>query len=250
MPHHARIIWYDRLDSTNDEALRQIREIDNLSVIAAREQTAGRGQRGNTWTAAPGENLTFSLVLRFGPGGLPAFPAAGQFRLTAMMTLAVRQYLAGRGIDARIKWPNDLYVGDRKICGMLIENGLHGSEMAYSVLGVGLNVNQAVFPETLPNPTSMTRVTGERYDAHRELEALIAATLPLTDRLQDAEGLHAEYLRHLYRRDAWRDYVDCASGTVFRAAIRSVTPEGLLLLAPADGGPLRPYRFKEVNYIL
>ena len=162
------IIWLESVDSTNEEAKRHISDIDNLSVLSALEQTAGRGQRGNTWTSAPGENLMFSIVLKFSeePDGngesacMPLLPARDQFILNEIASLSVVDFLSQHGIPARIKWPNDIYVGSKKICGILIENSLRGSEISTSIIGIGLNINQRNFNVNLPNPTSMVLERG------------------------------------------------------------------------------------------
>ena len=121
-----------------------------FTLVTADYQTAGRGQRGNSWESERGQNLLLALVAR------PAFlPAAAQFRLSQTIALAVADTVARYTDDVAVKWPNDVYVGDRKICGMLIENSLKGQQMHTSTIGIGLNVNETAFPEYLPNPVSM-----------------------------------------------------------------------------------------------
>ena len=148
------IMWFKSVDSTNEEARRRISEIDNLSVLSALEQTAGRGQRGNKWTSNAGENLMFSVVLKFSPE-YSGLDARDQFVLNEIAALSVVDFLRSHGIHAQIKWPNDIYVGSRKICGILIENSLRGNRLSSSIIGIGLNINQRNFDVNLPNPTSM-----------------------------------------------------------------------------------------------
>ena len=114
-----KTLWLDTIDSTNSEALRRLPELPGGTVLAAREQTAGRGQRGNTWFTDPGKNLTFSIILKNLP--LSALEAV---RLNFLTSVAVASFLESHGVKAAIKWPNDIYVDGRKICGMLIENSL------------------------------------------------------------------------------------------------------------------------------
>ena len=161
------IIWLDRVKSTNDEARRHISEIDNLSVVSALEQTKGRGQRGNRWSSQPGENLTFSLIVKDF-----RIKANEQSAISQATALSLTKLLGRHGIEARIKWPNDIYAGDNKICGILIENSLKGMEIDWSIIGIGLNVNQTSFPEDLPNPTSMRLCTGNSnpYNTREILE--------------------------------------------------------------------------------
>jgi len=154
------IIWFERIDSTNEEARRHISDIDNLSVLSASEQTAGRGQRGNTWTSRPGENLTFSIVLKS-----PVLMAEDHFALNEIAALSVTDFLSIYGIKAEIKWPNDIYVDGRKICGILIENSFRGKSISTSIIGIGLNINQRNFNVNLPNPTSMV-LCRQNHDTH------------------------------------------------------------------------------------
>lgn len=167
MESKTDIIWLERVDSTNDEARRHISEIDNLSVVSALEQTKGRGQRGNRWSSQPGENLTFSLVVKDF-----RIKANEQSAISQTTALSLTDLLSRHEIKAHIKWPNDIYAGDEKICGILIENSLKGSEIDWSIIGIGLNVNQTAFPEDLPNPTSMKLCTGNSnpYNTREILE--------------------------------------------------------------------------------
>lgn len=170
MESKTDIIWLERVDSTNDEARRHISEIDNLSVVSALEQTKGRGQHGNTWLSMPGENLTFSLIVKDF-----RIKANEQSAISQATALSLTKLLGRYGIEARIKWPNDIYAGDNKICGILIENSLKGMEIDWSIIGIGLNVNQTSFPEHLPNPTSMRLCTenSNPYNTRTILEEYI-----------------------------------------------------------------------------
>ncbi len=164
------IIWLDVTDSTNDEARRHISDIDNLSVIAAMEQTSGRGQGNHTWLSQRGMNLLFSIVMKFEEGELPAKDV---FRISEATSRSIVQFLAVHGIDAWIKPPNDIYVGENKICGTLIENSVRGSWVMHSIIGIGLNINQRNFDVSLPNPTSMAMETGKAYDVDVCLEQFL-----------------------------------------------------------------------------
>ena len=150
------IRWFDTIDSTNTRLVALHSELPDRTVYAARFQTAGRGQQGNRWESRAGENLMFSILLK------PDFlPASDQFILSQIVALGLLDYLQSRGLTATIKWPNDIYAGDRKICGTLIETGLADKRVSWAVTGIGLNVNQQVFDPSLPNPTSMTLETAE-----------------------------------------------------------------------------------------
>lgn len=150
------IVWLDKVDSTNSETKRRMDSLSDLSVISAHAQTAGRGQGDHVWLSEPGLNLTFSIALKYGEGGiLGNLAAANQSVINEMISKTILELLSDYGIEARIKWPNDIYVSDKKICGILIEHSVMGASLVHSIIGVGLNVNQTVFDESLPNPTSM-----------------------------------------------------------------------------------------------
>lgn len=198
MGETCHIIWYDEIDSTNSEAVRRLGELDNMSVLAARCQTAGRGKDTRKWLAAPGENLTFTLVLKFAEPGAsrqkelresgrpwPPFPASYQMLLSAAAAAGVVNFLAGQGISAWVKWPNDVYVGKEKICGILIEHRTDGNFLKSSIVGIGVNLNQTVFPPELVNPVSVASLTGKRLDTDVGLELLC--------------GILEEKMRSVYR---------------------------------------------------
>lgn len=235
------VIWLDSIDSTNSEALRRLPELSGGTVLAAREQTAGRGQRGNTWFSAPGENLTFSIVLK----DLP-LKAPQAVRLNYMTSVAVASYLESHGVEAAIKWPNDIYVNGKKICGMLIENVLGAQgEVKASVVGIGINLNQKLFPQ-LANATSLSLCTGEAY----ELEAELGKFLSLFDGLQiHSPELFASYSARLFRCGIPATYHDLLTDREYRGVIEGVEPDGRLHIKE-EGGPDHYYRFKEVSYIL
>ena len=246
MENKMRIKWLAEADSTNNVLLRHIRDYDNLSVVAAVSQTAGRGQRGNRWVSAPGDNLTFSLLLK--PQGLPAREVMA---LTCLATLAVRDTLRGEGVAAVIKWPNDIYVGKRKICGMLVENGLEGADIAWSVIGIGINLNQTEFPGEVLNPTSLKRLTGRSYELEPFLEKVcrgLEERLPELEAAEGRNGLLQAYEQDLFQKDIAATYRDLATGEEFIGTIRGITPEGLLRVEAE--GLERTFGFKEVGYIL
>ena len=151
--------------STNDDAKRP--EYRHGDIVWAERQTAGRGQRGHSWTSPEGENLTFTLVLE------PVFlPVGEQFLLSEAVTLALTDTFAAFGIDARIKWTNDIYVGDKKLVGILIEHSYSGPTLARTIAGIGINVNQRAFDPALPNPVSMAVASGRTFDRREVLVGL------------------------------------------------------------------------------
>ena len=238
------IMWSEELDSTNEEARRRISDLDNLSVLSVERQTAGRGQRGNSWRSAPGENLTFSIILKFrtcdslsDDAAMPSLKAADQFILSEISSLAIVRLLENHGIKASVKWPNDIYVGSCKVCGMLIENSLRGSSVSSSIIGIGLNVNQRNFDVSLPNPTSMlleamkqeyfpaiavnhldklyvnTRDYIPQFDLPALLDEFMNIFVNFIDRFMDDrqdsfDELRDEYLSHLWRLNETARFID------------------------------------------
>lgn len=197
------IIWLETVDSTNSVLRKRIPDLDNLSIIAASEQTAGRGQGTHTWFASPGANLTFSILFRF--EGDCALAVADVILVTQVTTLAIRDYLLRYGVEARIKWPNDIWVGDRKICGILIENTLENGSVRESVVGIGLNINETQWPERLPNPVSLRELTGRSFDIHQELPLLRHEICRRFGQLASSGGrcsLQEEFGKYMFRLHA------------------------------------------------
>ena len=202
MDDKAGIIWLKLTDSTNDEARRRLDALDNLSVLAAETQTAGRGQGDHTWTSAPGQNLTFTLVLKFPP--CAPIATSEILLITQAVTGGIRRYLLSKGVESRIKWPNDIYVGDRKICGILIENILDGKQVSSSMIGIGLNLNQDRFPADLPNPVSLRQLTGRTYDLRTELVLLrdaLKKTASLLDSQEGRSELSRDFDAFVFRKE-------------------------------------------------
>ena len=144
------IIWLDEVKSTNEYVRSHIDTLDNLSVVAALHQTHGRGQGVHEWHSQAGQNLTFSILVKS-----PDIQASGQAEISGTVAHSIVNLLERHGIQAWIKPPNDIWVSDKKICGLLIEHSLRGNRISWSIIGIGLNVNQTVFPDDMPNPTSM-----------------------------------------------------------------------------------------------
>ncbi len=211
-------------------------------------QTAGRGQRGNTWEAERGKNLLFSLA--FCPIQIPA---SQQFVLCELISVALCEVLSRYTDGIRIKWPNDIYHRDHKLSGILIEHDIEHTYIARTIIGIGLNVNQAHFVSDAPNPISLSQILGHEIDREALLTEIcdIFATryqeiLTSPDSTQWAGALHQRYTTLLYRLGAPAPYRD-AQGT-FNAILHHVEPDGRLRLED-EQGTLRSYLFKEVEYI-
>ena len=144
------IIWLEEIESTNRYAREHICELDNLSVVAAEYQSEGKGQGDHKWHSKPGENMLLSIILKD-----TDIKPSEQVKISNITAQSVVELLKNHSIQAWIKPPNDIWVDTKKICGILIEHSLRGNHISWSIIGVGLNVNQTLFPDDLPNPTSM-----------------------------------------------------------------------------------------------
>lgn len=159
-----QILWYDTVDSTSAVIEREYAHLADGTVIAAELQTAGRGQGDHKWHSMRGENLTFSILVKYENRSISL---KEQQIITPATSLAVVDFLADLGIEAGIKKPNDIYVDGKKICGMLIENAIRSNRMDRTTIGIGINVNQTEFPADLPNPVSIALLTGTRHDVKK-----------------------------------------------------------------------------------
>ena len=251
MKNNCDIIWLDSVDSTNNEAKRRSSTCDNLTVLSALTQTSGRGQRGSSWSSMPGENLTFSIIMKE-PEHISAH---SQFILSEITALSVTDFLAEHGIEAMIKWPNDIYVADRKICGILIENSLRADHLSSSIIGIGLNINQRNFDVKLTNPTSMSLESGPSavFDTRRCLESFMEIfqknLSSYSGMNADAENIREKYLSRLWRRNESHSYIDMTENQEFLGIIRGLTKTGLLIIEN-EKGESKEFAFKEVSYIL
>jgi len=248
----SSINWLQITDSTNLDAFRHMEHSPDKSVWAADFQTAGRGQRGNVWNSECSENLTFSILLK-----PVCILARDQFLISAAVSVAMVRFLASHNISGRIKWPNDIYVGDRKICGILIEHRINGDRLSVSVAGVGLNVNQTVFPPEVPNPTSMSMLSAEgvRFDLKEELISFLSIFYGIYDSLSSAsftESLYADYHSLMYRRNEWHRFEEVSPEGVHEitGCIEGIERETSRLKVLTSSGTLRFFAFKEIRFII
>jgi BirA family transcriptional regulator, biotin operon repressor / biotin---[acetyl-CoA-carboxylase] ligase len=242
-----RIIRLDQVDSTNNFAMGLLKgmPLEEGAVVTAAQQTRGKGQRGNSWESQPGQNVTCSIVLR------PGFLDPGrQFDLTRAISLALTDVLLDiiPQHEVKIKWPNDVFVDEGKIAGILIENIINGSQMVYSVVGIGFNVNQSEFNAGGPHATSLRRVTGRTFEVDGILKMICAAieVRYLQLRSQHQERLGTEYFSRLFKAGTPSRFTDYSA--VFEATIVDVTSEGLLVLKDGNGNS-RKFAMKEVGWI-
>lgn len=241
-----KLVYLSSCQSTNDEAVSLLTHKPNTpegTIIITDHQTAGRGQRGNQWEAQTKQNLTFSLIVK------PTFlQASQQFRLNIAITLAIAEMLSEkyRIEQVSIKWPNDIYVGKQKICGILIENALQGNVIAHSVVGIGLNVNQVAFAN--PMATSMQILCSQPFELDNVLTSLCEKLekfyLPL--RTEHYNRLKIMYLEKLYKRGENAKFAD-AEGQNFEGEIIGINESGQLAIMTNNS--LRYFSFKELTYM-
>ena len=241
----------DVVDSTNryarDEAQSLWHEAAARDIVAvtAVHQTAGRGQRGNVWNSAAGENLLLTLVVR--PGA--ALEVKNQFLLSQTVAVAIHKAMERYGIDTRLKWPNDIYVGNRKLAGILVELDYSGTCIEQAIIGIGLNVNQADFPVMDKVPVSMKMLLGKEIPVEDVLNALLESFIRLYGEMcgEGATPIVAKYQELLLSRGKVCRFT--GSNGAFKAVIVGTEPSGHLLLRHIDG-TLSRYAFKEVEMYL
>lgn len=237
----------DETKSTND-LLKQLICKEQLTegyTIVALTQTAGKGQLGAYWESAPKQNITMSILLR------PEFIKANQmFLVSKVVSLGIVSYLNTHGEQFKIKWPNDIYFNDKKICGVLIENQLMGDSILYSVVGIGLNVNQEFFVSDAPNPISLHNIFNRKFDIDNEILSLLKQIESWYQLLADGgEALiNKHYFANLYRTDAFYQF-KTAEGVVFNGKITNVETNGKLSIIDTQN-KTREFLFKEVEFII
>lgn len=248
----SRIKWHksDSIGSTNTY-LRELKGGDpayDYEVAVADFQTAGRGQKGNTWESEQGKNLLFSILAH--PRNIKV---RDQFYLSEAIALAVSDaVIAVIGPEfaggVSVKWSNDVYWKDFKMAGILIENTLQGDRILDTVAGVGLDVNQEVFLSDAPNPISLKNITGRVFDRDALLTDIVDRFIGYMERAeQDRADVDRMYRERLYRREGYHPFRDAAGE--FEACIEGIRPDGCLMLL-TSGGEHRVYEFKQVQFIL
>lgn len=240
-----QIIRVEQLDSTNLYALQLIKDTNPSggTVVMALNQTEGRGQQANTWESESGKNLTISLILR------PEFILAqDQFQVSMIISLGVKDYLNSYIENVSVKWPNDIYVGDKKIAGILIEQSIMGTHLSHSVCGLGLNINQEKFVSDAPNPISLNMLTNEIYNIEEELSKILASIENRYLQVQKGNALQLEkdYLKALYWINEIRTFKD--EDDEFEGKIVGISEFGQLQIEDEDKD-IRIFNFKEVSFV-
>lgn len=240
-----QIIKIENINSTNlySSELLKNNEITEDTVIYTDYQTSGRGLGKNIWNSEKDKNLLFSLIT------FPNIKVEDHFKLNIIISLSICEYLQIKGVLAKIKWPNDIYVNSNKIAGILVENTFYRDVIQSSVIGVGLNLNQQVFPDNLPNPISLSQIANMDFNIEKEIKEISKI---LSSNLNDYKELNIselkkEYLIRLYRFNEFYDYK--ISDKIVTAKITDIKNDGHIVVTDRDGNQ-SSYYFKEIEYVL
>jgi BirA family biotin operon repressor/biotin-[acetyl-CoA-carboxylase] ligase len=237
-------IHKSKVTSTNDElkTLMSSNGLEEYDVLSSDYQSTGKGQRGNTWESNSGENILMSLLLA------PHFlQPQKQFYISKAVSIAIAEVLSHYVKGVSVKWPNDIYVGEKKIAGILVENVIKGSEIQSSIVGMGININQIDFSENLPNPTSIQKITGNEYVVREIAQEIVEAIKRSYTLLKEGNSalIDKDYLHRLYRRDGIWSFRD--NEGEFSSPIVRVEVEGAIVLM--RNGAEKSYWFKEVKFV-
>ena len=242
----SKLLFLKNLPSTNSYAASLLREheVAEGSVIYTNFQTAGRGQGGNKWESEENKNLLISIVL---------FPSMinpeDQFLLSMALSLGICDFLDQYTQAISIKWPNDIYVINDKIAGILIENSIMDDLIEHTIAGIGININQTKFLSEAPNPVSLSNLTGNQYDLG---DCLIKLTSALDKRYKylisgDIDIVERDYISRLYRFNEWSSFRDMNG--IFNGRILKVNNTGILVVE-RENGTVNEYSFKEIDFII
>lgn len=239
-------IVLDEIDSTNNYAnhLIQAGNAENGTVVLSYYQHQGKGQAGNNWESARELNMLISLVL------FPSFlPPANQFFISMITSNALADWINQKIKNVKVKWPNDIYVADRKIAGILIETAVQGNMLQSAVVGIGLNLNQEDFSPGLPNPVSLKQLTGDDYNVEDVALQVSELVMKWYEKLEYGLGdlITEVYVNYLYRWNEWALYI--RNGLTFKARITGIDMYGRLILETSSGESLI-CSFKEISFVI
>lgn len=241
---NKQIIHLVETDSTNTYLSNNAGKLPQGSVVTADFQKNGRGQGANRWESNKGENLTFSII--FNPLSLKAVQ---QFYISKAISLAVSDYISLYTDKVSIKWPNDIYVEDRKIAGILIENSIEKDNIKQSIAGIGINLNQKSFHSDAPNPVSLNQITQSVYIPDHELDILTDILEYRYSQLheKDFSTLDLNYAQVLYRIGRTSEYI--TGNQKFKGTIQGVAASGELIITDENNHERR-FLHKEVEFVL
>jgi BirA family transcriptional regulator, biotin operon repressor / biotin---[acetyl-CoA-carboxylase] ligase len=242
----SNLLFFENLPSTNTYAANLLKK-NNLpegTIVYTNYQSAGRGQTGKRWESEDGKNLLISIVL------YPSFMnPTDQFHISMTVSLGICDFLMRFIPACSVKWPNDIYVKNDKIAGILIESSVMGNQIENTISGIGLNINQDKFLRTVPNPVSLRLLTGMSYDL---LACLNKLGMDLDKRYKqliagDYGQIKEEYISKLYRLNEWFKFKDIKG--IYTGRIMTVTDFGRIQIQRKNGN-ISEYSFKEIEFIL
>ena len=242
----SNLLFFKNLSSTNTRAAELLRK-NNLpegTIVYTNYQSSGKGYAGNSWESEDGKNLLISIVL------FPSFiNPEDQFQLSMTISLGICDFLKRYVPSCTIKWPNDIYVNNDKIAGILVESSIMDSKIEYSIAGIGLNINQDNFTSGAPNPVSLLQLTGRKYDLNVCLNQL---TTDLDGRYKQLIGgntgeIRKEYVSKLFRLNEWCEYKDLKAN--FKGRILTISDSGRIKIEKQNG-EIAHYSFRELEFIL
>ena len=236
-----KVINVNETDSTNKLIKELIKQGEsNFPFIVQTDfQTAGKGQFNNTWESLPKQNLLFSIALK-----IPEITIEHQFKISKLVAVALREVIGLYNDKVCIKWPNDIYVDDKKIAGILIENTITGSKIDYCIIGIGLNVNQTEFSKKLPNPTSLKLLKNRDFEIQTLREQIVDKLLFYTSQLFLLDEI---YLKYLYRKGELSQFRQ--NNNDFLGVIVGVNSIGKLLVRVVDR-KIQSFANREIKFIL
>ena len=240
-------IHLNETHSTNSylrELIMREKEQPEGTVVITDYQTAGRGQKGNSWESERGKNLTFSILLH--PNHIPP---GKQFILSQLISIAIVGVLKEYDRHFTIKWPNDIYWKEKKIAGMLIEVDLTGSSLSNAIIGIGININQRHFKSDAPNPVSLTQITGKEHNLSELLEKILDSIVDAYNKYSpdNEEEIRQKYMALLFRNKGVYPYL--YGEEIFNASIEGIEPNGQLILKK-ENGSIHTFEFKEISFVI
>jgi BirA family biotin operon repressor/biotin-[acetyl-CoA-carboxylase] ligase len=242
----SNLLFFKNLPSTNSHAAYLLKKgsLSEGTIIHTNYQTAGKGYSGNSWESEDGMNLLISIIL------FPAFiKPADQFNISMLISLGICDFLMRFVPVCSVKWPNDIYINNDKIAGILIESAIIADKFEHSIAGIGLNINQEKFMSHAPNPVSLKQITGKTIDLPGTL-ALLAGDLDKRYKQLisgDTLKIRNDYESKLYRINRWSSFRDING--MFTGRIKTIGDYGSLKIETSDR-QIREYSFKEVEFIL
>ena len=240
-------IHLNETHSTNSylrELIMREKEQPEGTVVITDYQTAGRGQKGNSWESERDKNLTFSILLH--PNHIPP---GKQFILSQLISIAIVKVLKEYDRHFSIKWPNDIYWKEKKIAGILIEVDLTGLSLSNAIIGIGININQKYFKSDAPNPVSLAQITGKEHDLPELLEKILdnIADEYNTYSPDNEEKIKQKYMEFLFRNRGLHPYL--SGKEFFNASIEGIEPNGQLILKK-ENGSIHTFAFKEISFVI